>query len=283
MKLAVGTTARHEDKYIQEWICFYYLQGWDKIIVCINKNLNDPRHDNTSDMINQLPPEVLEKVSVLHINHEPGWGFQFKGYHHILDFVSDCEWLGFFDADEYLCDSRKRNIHQIMEGIPGDVGQILVPWVRFGHSNRVVSIPPQETRLAAFVNRMALLELEHVKPIVRTKNILIPSGHPQPSDEWYRCHWMKATGRQINFQLQTCDPINSNMRNVSNFDPCIAHYYTGSMEDWVNRYKNRHCFGSINPDWHYDVKDFTDYNFGVEDTRMSIYLDDLRQLLRKCG
>ena len=35
MKSAVGICARHEHKYIQECLCFHYLQGWDRIIVGI--------------------------------------------------------------------------------------------------------------------------------------------------------------------------------------------------------------------------------------------------------
>jgi hypothetical protein len=53
-------------------------------------------------MIERLPESVLSKIKIIEVVEEPGWGFQHKGYHLILQEVMDCDWLAMFDVDEYL-------------------------------------------------------------------------------------------------------------------------------------------------------------------------------------
>ena len=288
-KTAVGICARHEHKYIQECLCFNYLQGWDKIVICLHTIPEDTETDRTRERIEKLPPEVLAKVEILESTHEPGWGYQHKAYHHILRAVADCEWLAMFDVDEYLCDSQHRNIHDLLQTVPDDAGQIIVPWVEFGHHNRVVSATPQETRLAAFTTRIPLNPWTNFKAIVRVRNIVQKPDEPSPSNYWYFVHMARVTGRHVNFQGEDVVPPDFAFDGESwkkfweaktktiCFDPCLVHYFTGSMEDWVTR-KRRPCEP---PDYPRDVKMFFDYTGDTEDTRMSIYVDELRSLLAK--
>ena len=288
-KAAVGICARHEHKYIQECICFNYLQGWDKIVVCLHVVPEDTEPDRTRAMIAKLPPEVLSKVTVIESLHEAGWGFQHKGYHYILQEVLDCEWLGMFDVDECLYDSQKRDIHDLLATVPDDAGQIILPWVEFGHSNRVISATPQETRLAAFTTRIPLNPRTNFKAIVRTRNIVQKPDEQFPSNYWYYAHMARVTGRHVNFQGEDVVPPDFSFdgenfwkfwevkANTTCFDPCLVHYFTGSMEDWVLRAPRCH-FNQYHPR---DVKMFMDYTGEVEDTRMSIYTEELRALLAK--
>jgi hypothetical protein len=289
MKSAVGICARHEHKYIQECLCFNYLQGWDRIVVCIHHQPDDPEPDFTRSKIEQLPKAVLEKITVIDVVGEPGWGPQHKAYHLILQLVSDYEWLGMFDVDEYLCDSQHRNINDMLSSIPEDAGQIIVPWVEFGHNNRVLSATPEETRLSVFTKRADLCSRPNFKSIVRPRYIVQNPNQYAPSNYWYYCHFARVCKRHVNFQGEDvlppdwwfdgedCGQFWNMKKDTTCFDPCLVHYFTGSMEDWVIRLKRTRFYDYRN----LDAKDFIGFTANVEDTRMSIYVDELRGLLAK--
>lgn len=294
MKSAIGICAKNEHKYIQECICFHYLQGWDKIIICLHDVPDESEPDLTKEMIYKLPNEVLAKVELLHVEEEPGWGFQHKGYHLILQRVMDYDWLALFDVDEYLYDSQKRPINDLLATISDDAGQILIPWLEFGHNNRILSATPQETRLAAFTKNAGMFPYVNFKAIVRPQNVVQKSNDPRPSNYWYYTHEMISRGKYVDFFNHDLifsdfdfdadnfhERFNFSRQGFTVFDPCLVHYYTGSMEDWVIRTKRTALTSAAGlPRFFHTFFDMRYNKF--EDFRMSIYVDELRGLLSQC-
>jgi len=294
MKSVIGMCAKNEHKYIQECICFNYLQGWDKIIVCLHDVPDEPEPDLTKEMIYKLPNEVLKKVELLNVEEEPGWGFQHKAYHLMLQRAMDYDWLALFDVDEYLYDSQKRPINDLLATVSNDVGQILIPWVEFGHNNRILSATPQETRLAAFTKSSGIDPRALYKAIVRPRNVIQNLNDHRPSVYWYHCHHMITKGRHVDFLNRDLVPANfdfdsENMffrfhsierKDFTVFNPCVAHYFTGSMEDWVIRTKRTVRTSAVTLPRTFQT--FFDLKYDKEDLRMSIYVDELRELLSKC-
>jgi hypothetical protein len=67
------------------------------------------------------------------------------------------------------------------------------------------------------------------------------------------------------------------------YDTCLAHYVTGSMEDFVIKYrkwKREKEFVNLPLEWSFDTLAKGDGD--IEDTRMSIYADELKELLSQC-
>ena len=121
-RAAVGAVVCNVANYIQEWCCFQYLTGFDKIIICLDRTTDD-----TYAKIQKLPQKVLDRVDVFSNptkhEHALGHNFQARGYGVMYaKYKDDVEWLAMFDDDEYIYDHKKRNIHQLLDVIPDVIG-----------------------------------------------------------------------------------------------------------------------------------------------------------------
>jgi len=283
-KSAVVTIARQESTYIQEWIAYQYLMGFDKIIVMLHAYQNEP--DETFDKIERLPNFVLDRVVVGTISCENIDGintpmYQRMGMYKAFDsyIKGKFEWMAMFDADEYLYDSQKRCVNDILDVLPEDAGQVSMPWLVYGPSNRVQSARYPETRLSVFNCRQPLERFFGYKSIVRVENII-------DNGAWYWCHFAKTSGTYITFNgdvisnvpVENWDYIqNGIQRYPINYDTCLVHYHTGAMEDWVNRHKRRPITVA---ETEHDVRRFMNHSFVDFDDRMMVHHDQLNGILR---
>jgi hypothetical protein len=274
---AVGMITRNASQYIQELIAHHYLVGFDRIIIGL-----DQCDDGTSEKIQQLPSKILAKVDVFD-NGPPrlDYGFQHRGYQTIYDRSKDqIEWLAMFDDDEYFYDSKRRPINYLLQDLPRDVSQIALPWVTFTHSKQVLSAPPEVTRLAHFTTRESHRQHVACKTIVRLKHVVtnaIPGG-------WYHCHSAEVSGKTITFDGKDCPLFGTPpcQMGPEHYNTCLAHYVTGSMEDWVIKYrkwKRENEFVGKKLDRSFDH--FMCSDGTIEDNRMSIYVEELRRLLHE--
>ncbi len=262
MQVAVAIVARNEAKYIQECIAFNYLLGFDRIIIILHWC-----QDNTEELIYQMPDEVLSKVDVIHLDDTilPGLWFQHKAYHIVYnEYKNHLDWLAMFDVDECLWDRHNRSVHELLDSVPDDVGEIQIPWILYGHNNQVLSVPNGSTRLEYFT----AIEKENRWPFCKTIGV----------GDWYRCHSIFTTGRSIEFNgIETQNDMH--IHNIPTFerDTVIAHYVSGSAEDWVIRHKRK--------PWHnsgmHDIKAFINHTYEDQDTRMLQYNDKLKEILSK--
>jgi len=278
-KSAVGAVICNCEKYIQEWCCFQYLTGFDKIIICLDRCTDD-----TFNKIQGLPYEVLSKVDVFSNGApRPDIGFQHRGYQSIYDkYKNDVEWLALFDDDEYLYDSRQRPINDILSDIPSDVGQLALTWIKYTHSGQMLSAPPTVTRLAHFLDCVKDYPLSAIKVIARVDSI---NNNSVPGS-WYRCHSVDACGRIIDTTgKDVCANEHKIQTTDEQFDTCIAHYIHGAMEDWVIKYKKWKIehdyvnFPNCTVTYAWKAMMNTD---GTPDARMLIYVDRLKELLACC-
>ena len=274
-KSAVGMATCNSGKYIQEVLCHNYLVGFDKIIVVL-----DQCDDDTHGKIQKLPDEVLAKIDVL--DNGPAradCGYQHRAYQTIYDqYKGKVEWLAMFDDDEYFYDSQKRRVNEMLETIPADASQVMVPWIRFSHNNQVLSAPSDITRLAYFTMREDHHILE-AKAFIRLDHV-VTSGI---TADWYRVHSAKVSGKTVTFDGKECSLIGCTQMIPEHYDTCLSHYITGSMEDWVIKYRKwkRENETACKPlDRSFNC--FAKSNGNIEDTRMSIYVDELKELLLQC-
>ena len=269
VKSAVAIIVRNEAKYIEECICYNHLIGFDRIIIGL-----DRCEDDTPDRVKRLQ-EHLSGLDVFDVNNTADkscfcWNQQI-GYNHVYKEYKDrVEWLAMFDTDEYLWNNGNRKMNELLEEIPDEVGEIRVPWLYFGHSNRVLSAPKSETRLRWFHQRQLWRPHVTVKPILRMSMLI---------GDWIGCHKGNTCG-----QTMTFDGLYGKGGTINNYDlskatVVLCHYREGSMEDWVHRYKKR-------PTNHYghelDVHCF-EQGHTIEDSRMEPHADPLVNLLKKFG
>jgi len=282
---AVGIVTCNSGKYIQEVIAFNYLIGFDKIIIVVDRTTDD-----TLNKIAALPQFILDKVDVIDNGlHDQSVGFQHKGYKKIYEkYIGQVEWLAFFDDDEYIYDKHQRKINDILANVPSDVSQVVLPWIHYGHNNRIVSVPKGETRLSYFTKRH---RIDYNKPTIKSIARMDDIQYAEDPGLWYHCHWVRVSNRSILASGTDVGELSSN--TVSNltivdFDTALVHYIIGSMEDYVTRNKK----------WEYELgltdstgehrkcrsvslEQFNQHN-DIEDDRMLVYHDELLTLLNQC-
>ena len=280
LKSVVASIARMEEAYIQEWVAHQYILGFDKIVVIIQQLQGEPLC-HTIDKIQQLPKFVLEKVETQIILDTRTYdekytqqAFQEQAYHQLYNQIKGkFEWLASFDIDELFYDSQQRSINKILSTVPKTTGQVFIPWIVYGHNNRVLSVKYPETRLSAFTTEFGSVRptwtRSYGKTITRVDNI-------QADQQWYWCHEMTATG---DFTTFDGEPIVSEKNYKSPKDIYLAHYYTGSMEDWTIRCKRVANNGDGKK---YDVGDFMYHTCENQDTRMLIYNEKIKKILSQC-
>jgi len=273
-KSAVGVITCNSATYIQEWIVFQYLTGFDKIIVCL-----DECDDDTFVKIQGLPDEVLERVDVFENSpHTKCVGFQHRGYQHIYDrYKGRVEWLAMFDDDEYLYDSQKRTINEMLASIPDDAAQVAIPWIKFTHSKQVLSAPPDVTRLRHFTHKERHRRIE-CKVVVRLDRIVtnaVPGG-------WYHCHRAEVSGKTVTFDGKESTILGTAII-PEHYDTCLAHYIHGSMEDWVEKYRKwKRENERLDLRIQRSFDDIAKSESNEVDNRMDIYVDELKEVLSQC-
>lgn len=277
-KSAVGAVICNCETYIQEWCCFQYLTGFDRIIICLDRCT-----DNTRELINVLPSRIRERIDFFDNSpHDPGEGFQYRGYRHIYERYHDrVEWLAMFDDDEYLYDSRGRKVNEMLDDISDDVSQIVIPWLNFTHSGQILSATPDVTRLRHFPKRLHRNPV-CCKAVVRLDDIIhneVPSG-------WYHCHYADVRGKETLFDGRYSTRLKAvpTMMVAEHFDTALAHYVDGAMDDWLKKYKKwkiaQDAIGKPIEWEKHDYRRFDDRH--MEDTRMDRYADELVELLKEC-
>ena len=242
-KSCIAIVVRHEEKYIQECICYNYILGWDAIIVVVHRDPMDKHPDRTEELINELPKIIMEKVIIKYFEYTPD-NYTFKKFQNsayeevIYPLVKDkFEWLAMFDCDEYLYDAEKRKIYEILNSVPSNAGRIILSSLTFGHNNQIVSAPPFETRLV----------------------------------------WFNKRGLRVNQKImENIDSINKN-DYIFDDNTCLVHYESGAMEDWVNQ---QYKWNEDKPDYDRFIDLFTS---GIKDNRMLIYKNELCALLKHCN
>ena len=296
MKSLLATATRNSGKYIQEYVCYHYLLGFDRIVLGLHKC-----EDDTLDKILKLPDFVLEKVDVVvntHREHQrPFYLGVVERYHH------DFEWMALIDDDEYFYDSKLRQINEILYPIPDDVSQLWYPTTPFGHNQRLLSIPPAETRLAAFTRRAANRGHTYHKCFVRFKDILVAAERFPNNPSWYYCHGAKGVpGKTTSFDgfvyidagFDWSIPQDIIGSTVTSYDICNVHYAIGALEDlilrarkWHDTYKDNSMWeyksATLQSEWRENSTYAQKYNCDeIEDTRMLVHVEPLRQLLSQC-
>ena len=271
----VAITTRDSARYIQELICHNFLVGFDRI--CIG--LDHLTTDKTLEKIQALPSQVLEKVMVsINESTDQVCVWQGQWYSSIAkEYHSTADWLATFDDDEYFYDSRHRSINSILTSLPMTTGCALIPWLVFGHSDHILSPPDDITRLEYFTSVYDPPPLcEEYKAIVRLDSINI--------DDWYGVHFHRHRGDATTLNNEPVLNREHWDAEIVNYDTCLAHYMCGSMEDyivrckkWLERFPGKPQANAGG------VKFFIErFNMTGNDTRMSRYVADLKELLSQC-
>ena len=153
MKTALVCIAKNEDRYIQEWVDYHLMLGFDSIFVYQN------------NWRATLRPDPRVKLFEFDYNLPNTQGMCYNLF--IQKFRNEFDFVAFFDIDEFLTLKLSRSVGDFVSDYT-DYGAIAVNWRLFGDSGRAgvtdgdYSVLPRFTHCGSTLNK-------HVKLIVNLR------------------------------------------------------------------------------------------------------------------
>lgn len=229
-KVSLCVIVKNENKYLKEYVNHYLNLGFKKIYLYDN---NDVDGENPKTVLN----DYINKGYVVYHNYRGQKVCQIKAYNDCyLSYSNECDWIAFYDADEFIELNRHKNISSFISQYKfnGDVKYncILLNWICYGdnghvyYDNRPLShrfTKPVET--TTFINFNVPLNSYH-KSIVKTGQTrlsFIDSVH-LPSGGNLKC--CDVSGNSV---------ISCNSHIHNSGEAYIKHYITKSLEEYIEK------------------------------------------------
>ena len=217
--LCLCTLGKKENLYAKEFIEYYKLLGFDKIIIFDNNDVNDENFENVLKYyIKTKFVEIIDIRGIMSVQI-PVFNFCYQKYNKIFD------WIAFFDFDEFLYINDFNNIKNYIYHKRFEKCQtILFNW--FFYDDNDLEYYDERKILDRF-NR-SKLKSSKVKSMIRggIKDLIIPSSH--------------ISGININY---FCDPYGMRvfpntfyyMTFKNKYKIFIKHFYTKTVEEFCNK------------------------------------------------
>ncbi|NLI26655.1 MAG: glycosyltransferase family 2 protein [Acetobacter sp.] len=229
MKTSVVCFARDEGGDILSWISWYKFIGVDTIII-----FDDGSSDGLSDVLSLVSGSIDIRIYKNDFDPRPHEERQQKAYSDALkSYGEEFDWMGFFDADEFLLLPENQKIVDFLDR-PQDVGSVVVHWCNYGSSGHVFK--PVDYPFAAYTWHSSQEETinRHIKSFVRPRAW---------SGKWVNVHYFdigffrhqSAAGKEVYWS--STKGITENSADWSGGK--IMHYQCRSMENFVERARRR--------------------------------------------
>ena len=217
--LCLCTLGKKENLYAREFIEYYKLLGFDKIIIFDNNEINDENFENVlKDYIKNKFVEIIDIRGLTSVQI-PVFNYCYKRYNKLFD------WIAFFDFDEYLFINDYKNINNLIYNKRFEKCQtILFNWY-FYDDNDLIKYDKRKV-----IERFSRPKMKSfgVKSMIRGNigELIIISSH--------------ISGININY---FCDPYgfrvfpNSFYTNIfkNNYNIYIKHFYTKTVEEFCTK------------------------------------------------
>jgi hypothetical protein len=212
---AIAACARWETRYIVEWLNYYRAIGFDHVYLYCND-------DDPTDLYERVLPFTAGPDPFVTFSYYPEQGQQERIYAHFLrNHLQDCEWISFFDIDEYLRLPPDATIGDFMRRFDSAADCVLFNWIFFGPNGH--KSPPDGHLLAHLTARDTNLH-PLTKFVCRASVFTTADGGPAAfgAPFWHSPAWA----------------MNKPMKIVNVLGEDMAHYHDGfpdAARAWVNR------------------------------------------------
>ena len=254
IKVCLCSIGKKENLYVEEFVNNYIKLGYDKIFLYDNNDKDDERMD---DVLKKQIANNFVKITDFR-------GFrgkklpQFEAYYDCYEKNSKyCDWLSFFDLDEFLYLKNNKNIKQILSDKKFEkCDNIKINWIVYSDNNLVYY---DDRKIQQRFTEQLLQDVDniHIKSTVRghmKTNYWSSYGNPHVST--VKVNACLLNGQNINSEY------NSPFHTPPNYEVgYIKHYITKTIEEYCNKVKRGY------PDRKYKVDDKfkkqrLDYFFG---------------------
>ncbi|WP_027619422.1 glycosyltransferase family 2 protein [Pseudomonas sp. Pse1] len=221
LKIAVCAICRNEVDYIEEWVSFYKVAGFDSIY--IYDNVSD---DGSSELLSSL--DAAGQIKRVHWPRKEGVPPQRDAYGDFLhNFAQNYDYVLVCDLDEFLVvsDGNIKSLISEAEAKHGNVGAIGFPWLMFGSGGA------EQQQEGLVIERFTNCESK----VVRTVKTLYCSRNTY-NMRTHVCDLINGVYLDNRLELARFDakmPIK--LKSTSAGKAVMHHYYTKSKSEWMRR------------------------------------------------
>jgi hypothetical protein len=245
--IALVCVAKDEDHYLQEWIDYHLMLGFDSIHVYQNNwRFNKPIEDS------RVHFHKWDYHTHTDVN-KPIWEFnlQAKCYTHFSrTYHKDYKWGAFFDVDEFLVLKETNNVKEFISKYD-DYNCLIINWAMFGDNDHKIFDPNDCSVIERFTKRW---DQPHKDNVYMFKSICKLHSEMNHMIHWDGGEWVDPdynvgnAGYNLNF----------------NYDKAqLNHYYVKTYVEWCNKIRRNDVDMPTAL-----LESYDDYNFNdVEDLK----------------
>lgn len=221
-KCIIACICKNEGKYIKEFIDYHFSIGFDQIIIGDN---NDSDGEDYKDLLSQYDNNKMRILNLRGLEAQ-----QIPFYNYVVNSI-DYDWCAFIDCDEFITFSEKCGIKDIHDFLSqNSIAKIYgLNWMCYGDNGLIeydgrsceerfkVPMPfdfcfnyrfPENFHIKSIVNKKAKCHFENPHFVIGDSETYSPS-----------------------MKYKIIGPFNQNI----DYDIAyIRHFYTKSLEEWVN-------------------------------------------------
>lgn len=250
----MGAILRDEGKYVAEWLAFHHLVGFDRFVLVLHNCTDD-----TEQQIALVKKKLGLDICVHHCT-DTGKRIQMGSYKWIhQQYGKATEWLLFLDGDEYCFNvdptvNYRDDIKTLLRSFNDRVAAVSFHGAVFGSSGHIVQ---PNSRVFSYFQRLPLssTSCQAVKTFIRASKMTdVISPHIQ-----------KVQGGILRSNGTTFTVVDGwrSEESAVHYPIRFNHYYTGSVEDWLKRYK-RGSTNDLRPNHAYSLDEFFFHTQGME-------------------
>lgn len=231
-RFVICACIKDEEKYLDEWVSYHLSIGFEHIWLYDNYSSNPVlefvKNKSWANKVTVIQWEIKEYP-------------QKEAYKNFIDAKHNVEWVAFIDIDEFFDIKTGQNIAELMETYK-DVSAVHFNWEIY-NANGLVHYDNRPLR-ERFTKIVRTRDWFNGKTIVRpscVKTQLVHSSILFSPYMYVDTEFYEKTYTYQNFFNDVC---------------CIAHYFTKSLEEWIEKI-NR---GSVDKDMCRKYMEFFDWN-----------------------
>ena len=274
--LTLASMIRNEEHYVQEWLTFHYVQGFEQFVIVLHKC-----DDKTEERIRALP--FADKIRVHKVVSDTQYA-QMSAFVWIAEnYGHTTEWLMFCDGDEYSFGIDTDDFREVLARYE-DFGGLFVNWIEFGHNNQIDR--PKNLCIEAYTKRAPEDSWWHAsgKSIVKPKELLRPYAPVAPTDKlgysFISPHLFKTAKPTVHTDFT---PVSYRHWWISEhrcYDVARCnHYRYRSWADWQSKCYKDNSNDSVSAKY-YQPEQWTAYgDYTIEDTSAVRFANKVKEVL----
>jgi hypothetical protein len=209
--IGLVTCGRNEGPYILEWVAWHRFIGFNRIRYYDNES-----NDSSREILG-----ALSSLGIIEPFFQPdmqGISPQIDSYNKALRDMKACEWIGFWDVDEFLIPSvYPFGLKDWLSSFAEDISAIAINWRIIGSSGKIFAEESPVMKRFTKGSLISNTKNDHIKTIVRSKKTSFMGVHMPPLED--------VVGSMSNACGTLVEPYTSGLVHPPCWSPVVLHHY----------------------------------------------------------